>query len=377
MTIEKTLNNISCKDYCNIHNLKYSIIKKEHPQRIYPPDYGGKPNSINYINIVKYPEIFISELINVNIIGANYIIFDENNYCIYDIPLRDDENKFDLRCNNTLYIDKNITYIKYNEPVETIEEGIMLISGCSFNFSHFHTEVLSKLCLINEITEYNNVPILIDEVCLSIPQFLEELQMLNKDAHKIIPIKKGSCYNIKKLIYISDLAIYPFEIKQGYFLHYKDFIINDLGIKLLNKNLAIESNASRKIFMSRRNTYNPRLENQGIVEQIFADNGYEIIFPEVMSFNDQLKIFSEAKFLAGVYGSGFTNIIFTNKNAKIICIQPKAIECSWFSDLAGILGQKCYFLDAELSKETPYRYYQNRFKLLDEEFLRKFLGQLS
>ena len=66
----------------------------------------------------------------------------------------------------------------------------------------------------------------------------------------------------------------------------------------------------------------------------------------------------------------------TNKNAKIICIQPKAIQSPWLSNMVGILGQQCYFVDAELSKETPYRYYQNTFKV-DEELLRKFLEQFS
>jgi capsular polysaccharide biosynthesis protein len=375
MSIEKELNNISCEKYCHINSMRYSIIKKEHSQRIYIPDYGDKPKSINYIDLVKYPEIFVAELNNVNIIGANYIIFDENSYCIYDLPLNDDENKFDLSCNNTLYVDKNITRISYNEPIEIIEEGIMLIAGCSYNYSHFQTEVLAKLCLINQFDKYNNIPILIDEICLSTPQLREELEILNT-GHKIISIKKGSCYNVKKLIYISDLAIYPFQIKSGYLLKNKDCVINDLGIKLLNERLAVKGDITRKIFISRRNANNPRLENQNIIEQIFAENGYEIVFPEIMSFKDQLKLFSEAEYLAGVYGSGFTNIIFTNKNTKIICIQPKEIEWPWFSNLAGILGQKCYFLDAKLSEETPFRYYQNTFKL-DEEFLREFLKQFS
>jgi len=377
MTIEKRLNTITCKEYCDIHNIKYSTILKEHSQKIYIPNYSDKPKQINHTDVVEYPEIFISELNNINIIGENYIIFDENNYCIYDMPFKDDEDKFDLRCNNTIYVDKNVTCIKYDEPIETIEEGIMLIAACSYNFSHFHTEVLSKLCLINGVNEYNNVPILIDETCLIIPHFLEELEMLNKNGRKIIYIKKGCCYNIKKLIYISDLAIYPFQIKAGYFLKNKDCIMNDLCIKPLNENLSIKSNnIFRKIYISRRNTFNPRLENQDIVEQIFAEHGYEIIYSEAMSFHDKLKILSEAEFIAGPYGAGFTNILFANKNAKIICIQPEAIEWPWISNIAGILGQQCYFLDAELSKYTPFRYYQNTFRL-DEDFLGKFLKQLS
>ena len=64
------------------------------------------------------------------------------------------------------------------------------------------------------------------------------------------------------------------------------------------------------------------------------------------------------------------------KNAKIICIQPKMIEWPWISNIAGILGQQSYFLDAELSKETPFRYYQNTFKL-EEESLKKLLKSIN
>jgi capsular polysaccharide biosynthesis protein len=172
------------------------------------------------------------------------------------------------------------------------------------------------------------------------------------------------------------LAIYPFQIKEGYFLRTNDCVMDDLCINLLHESFSIGSNIFRKIFISRRNAPNPRLENQNIVEQIFLENGYEIIFPEIMSFYEKLKIFSEAEFIAGAYGAGFTNILFANKNAKIICIQPKMIEWPWISNIAGILGQQCYFLDAELSKETPFRYYQNTFKL-EEESLKKLLKSIN
>ena len=45
-----------------------------------------------------------------------------------------------------------------------------------------------------------------------------------------------------------------------------------------------------------------------------------------MSFQDELKIFSEAEFIAGASGAGLTNIMFANENAKVIFIQPKTIQ---------------------------------------------------
>ncbi|WP_238916953.1 glycosyltransferase family 61 protein [Clostridium sp. YIM B02555] len=375
MSIDRRLNNISCKEYCNIHNFKYSIKQKEHSEKNYIPDYRDNTEVNNYIN-VKFPEIYIAELYNVNLVGENSIIFDENDNCIYDLPLRDHENRFNLSVSNVYFADKNVTLAYYEKSNEKIEEGIMLLSNASFNYFHFNMEILSKLCLINEIEEYNEVPILVDERCLKIKPFKDELDMLNIHGKNIIPLKAGYCYDIEKLIYISDLLIGPIDLKKNTLLRYEDYIMNNLAVNLLHDNLSINSNISRKLFMSRKNCWGTRLLlNQDKIEQIFKEYGYEIIYPEIMSFQDQLKIFSEAEFIAGASGAGFTNILFANKSVKIICILPNEIKLSCYSNIAGVLGQQCYYLDAKIHYNPNIVLYQNSFEL-DEEYLRKFLKDM-
>ncbi|NRY63606.1 glycosyltransferase family 61 protein [Clostridium beijerinckii] len=376
MCVQKILNNITCKEYCSTHNFKYSPIKEAHPQRVYIPNYINEISTTNSI-YVNFPEIYVAELNNVKLIGDNYIIFDDNNYCIYDLPFMDSENKFDLRCHQTIAVNKNNTVVCYNETGETIEEGIMLISGSSYNYSHFQFEVLAKLCLINDTNEYNDMPIIIDDACFRVPQFQEELQMLNKQGRKIIPLAMGYSYSIKKLIVISDLGVYPCNIKPDFLLKYQDVVLDDLAVKPINKNLAIESsNVHRKLYVSRSQSPNSRLQNQPAVENIFRSFGFEIIFPGSMSFHDQLKTFSEAEVIAGESGSGLTNIIFANKNAKVIFIQPKVIHSPWYSNISGILGLKTYFLDGYLYGNSRLPYYQNGF-IVDENYLKDFLYRLN
>jgi len=374
MNIEKRLKNITCKEYCKIHNFKYSIQQKEYSQKIYIPDYRDNPQVNNYI-YVKYPETYIAELYNVNLIGGNSIIFDENDDCIYDLPLMDDENRFELICGNALFVDKNITSVCYNNSNEIIEQGIMLVANASFNYFHFNLESLSKLCLINEIEEYNKVPILVDERCLRIESFKDELDMLNLHGREIVYLKQGYCYNVKKLIYLSDLIISPMNFKKDVLIRYDDYIINEVAVNQLHDKLSINSNISRKLFISRKNCGLIRLTNHNKIEQIFKAYGYEVIYPEEMSFQDQLKTFSEAEFIAGASGAGFTNILFANKNAKIICILPKQIKLTCYSNIAGILGQQCYYLNAKIHSNTSTVYYQNSFEL-EEDYLNKFLENL-
>lgn len=372
MTYDRRLKNISCKDYCQINNFKYSIQKQEHFERNYIPSYNHMPDFINYID-VKCPESYIAELHNAKIIGSTSIVFDENNNCIYDLPLMDPENRFNLAVYPVYYVDNNVTALRHEESGEIIDEGIMLVSNASNNYFHFNLEVLSKLCLINEIEEYNNLPLIVDERCLLIPSFKDELEMSNIHNRIIIPLKWAYSYTIKKLIYISDLLIEPINIRLGTELRYEDYIMRDVAVKLLHDNLAINnSNIYRKLFISRINCYGSRLMNQIKIEQIFKEYGYEIIYPEIMSFQDQLKIFSEAEFIAGASGAGFTNILFANKNAKIICICPKDIKLSCYSNIAGVLGQTCYYLDAKIHYNPSVLYYQNGFEL-EEKSLINFL----
>jgi hypothetical protein len=375
MSVERELNNISCKEYCSIHNLKYSALEESRSIKNYIPNYIDNPKADNYI-YVNCPETYIAELRNVDIIGGCSIIFDDDNNCIYDLPLMDDENRFELAFHHVYFVNKYITCVSYENSNEVIEEGIMLISNASFNYFHFNLELCSKLCLINEIEEYDNVPILVDERCLWIQSFKDELEMLNTHGRKVIPLKQGYCYNIKKLIYVSELLIEPLDLKKDALLRYEDYIMNDLAVNLLHKNLSIKSNnISRKLFISRRNCWGTRLINADRIQQVFQEYGYEIVCPEEISFQDQLKIFSEAEFIAGASGAGFTNILFANKNTKVICIVPKEVKLSCYSNIAGVLGQQCYYLDAKIHYNPNIVYYQNSFEL-DEEYLRNFLENI-
>ncbi|MBC2541867.1 glycosyltransferase family 61 protein, partial [Clostridium beijerinckii] len=350
------------------------VIKEEHSQKIYLPNYSDIPKAINSIDS-KFPEIYVSELCNVNIIGGNYIIFDDDNFCIYELAFSDKENKYDLKTNNVINLNDNIFLAGYTESNEVIEEGILLTSCASSNYSHFQIEVASKLLLVNEIEEYNNIPILVDAACFLIPQLKQELDMLNREGRKIIPLTYGYEYKVKKLIYISNLAIYPLNLKPGFLVKYDDIIIDDLAVKPINKNLSIKSALHRKLYISRRKSLIPRLENQDAVENVFKSFGYEIIFPQDMSFQDELKIFSEAEFIAGASGAGLTNIMFANENAKVIFIQPKTIQSPWYSTMAGILKLKYYFLDGYLSGHSNQPYYQGTF-MLNEEYLNNFLSNI-
>lgn len=378
MGVQKKLVNITCKDYCKSHNYKYFTIEEVEQQKVYIPNYTVEFIEPSY-QLYSFPEKYVSELLNVKIIGGNGIIFDEENNCIYDLALSEDEHRYNLVFNSVYYVDKYSTFVGYEETGEVIEEAIMLAGVVSRNYYHFNFESLSKLCLINTMSQYDNVPILVDEIVLRIPQLHEELMMINKNKRKIYFLKSRHSYNIKKLIYISDLIIIPLNIKDPYKPEYKDLVISDLAANLIHNNLAITNTPKRRIYISRKNSWNPRLSNTDEIEKIFIEFGYELVYPEGMSFLNQLILFSEAEYIAGASGAGFTNMIFANKKATMICIVPKEYQVPCFSNVCGILGQKYYYLDASyghsIKDQANNTIYENRF-VMDAKVVRELLENI-
>ena len=65
------------------------------------------------------------------------------------------------------------------------------------------------------------------------------------------------------------------------------------------------------------------LINENEIKNYLKSEGFDIIKPEEYSFEDQVKIFSSAKFVIGLYGAAMMMISFCKKNTRVLEIKPK------------------------------------------------------
>jgi len=221
---------ISVKEFCSKNNLKYLVVEKEQTREVCIPNYYGYREGKSIRTAIS-PEIYIAELTDAEIIGANsFIIADD--YCLYDMATMDDEKRYDLRCESLKTIDKNnIALVMSINSNQILEEAIFLIGFASSNYFHFTIELLSRLKYIDLFEEYRQIPLLIDEIVFEIPQFRELLQAMNKYNHQIIPIEKQRRYMVKRLIYPSDSSWMPINVKDDVSLKDEDFMVAKEGIE--------------------------------------------------------------------------------------------------------------------------------------------------
>jgi capsular polysaccharide biosynthesis protein len=99
-----------------------------------------------------------------------------------------------------------------------------------------------------------------------------------------------------------------------------NFIMNEL-YNQITKDIRQSLSSTRKVFVARSKKL--RTSNNDEVQTVFEEQGFEVIYPELLSFQDQLEIYTSASILAGFSGSGLHNIVFCHPKTKVIEISDE------------------------------------------------------
>jgi capsular polysaccharide biosynthesis protein len=105
---------------------------------------------------------------------------------------------------------------------------------------------------------------------------------------------------------------------------------------------AIDARAQsfKRIYISRRFAKNRRVINEDTLMPIFKEYGVETVFLENLSFLDQVTLFNSAEIVVAPHGSGLTNLVFSNKNTKVIELKGPLCAEECFAKLAYWAGNK-------------------------------------
>lgn len=109
-----------------------------------------------------------------------------------------------------------------------------------------------------------------------------------------------------------------------------------------------------KIFIVRNKSKNRNLYPLDEVNALFIKFGFQVLDTETMSFAEQMEVFSRCTHLAGVHGSGLTNMLHMPKGSKILEIRrhdDNHNNC--YYSMADTLNLKYYyFLAASMFKTS-------------------------
>ena len=110
--------------------------------------------------------------------------------------------------------------------------------------------------------------------------------------------------------------------------------VNAEGIKYLSKksiatesmkasknrfdSMGTEKKSNQKIYVSREKSSSRWFSAEREVKALFEDYGFRSIYLEELAVKDQIKMFSDASFVAGFHGAGLVNLVFSEPNIKVL-----------------------------------------------------------
>jgi capsular polysaccharide biosynthesis protein len=356
------------KKYCLNKNLKYQVIYPKQKSKVFKPYYFGDKKKFTK-NVIQ-PEMYVAEIKNAIICGANSLILSSDDQCLLDSTTYPESKRVDFIYGPIRYLINQKALIDIPKNKKNIESGIMMNGIASYNYYHWLLEFIPRLELINKLKKYSHIPFLVDQVCHDIPQLEESILLLKKHHQDIIFLEPNKQYHVRNLVVPSYTSWNVINLKKRITLRETDSIISSQSIKFLRSSYLLNidkySKSNKKIYISRLTSKNRKF-NEEEIKLVFLNRGFEIIYPEELTFLEQLEIFSHAKVIAGATGAGLTNIIFAPKSAIIICLVSQPMNFTGFSNIAGLNNQNMVFLVGKPDKNTSHPYYQANFTINPDE----------
>ena len=231
---------------------------------------------------------------------------------------------------------------------ESLPAGIAIFGNGSYNYYHWLIEILPTAYLSQRLgDEFQSYPFLVPEQYEKYSSFRDSLEVF-RAGRSVVSMRSDCQYRIDDLVVIDSPVHGPFNLKTGMWPEVNDYSQNTLVLttfreKILNA-LAVSSTTSkRKIFLARGNTR--RNYNQDELIEIVKCFGFEVVFPENLTFLEQLQLFQSASLVVGPSGAAWANMLFCRTGSRgLTWMFPEYREFCAYSNLAKIVGLDLEYL---------------------------------
>lgn len=228
------------------------------------------------------------------------------------------------------------------QPVGEVSEPVALIANFSLaNYWHWLAQCLISVELLRLCGLLNRVRLVLPEGLTA--WHLRSLALLGIDPSACLRLPVGRT-RFKTLLYPSFLE----QHRNGRFSPMLQDLFDTLKTAAWaqHRDRLATIPAPQRIYISRRDTPQRALENEAQLEDALAQQGYTIITPSHLSFDEQILVMRNALEIVAPHGAGMTNIVFAPRRTAVHELLPFCWGVSNFQSHA-------------LMQHQPYALYQS------------------
>lgn len=233
-----------------------------------------------------------------------------------------------------------------------VPEAVLLSGRCSANYFHWLIEYLPRLLEVEAHGGLRNVPLIVSD---QMPfQHYEALFAILKADHPVVYLDERTAAAVDILhvpsfsTYVPDDFNSPFWKAGGVSKRHIDFLRD----RVLGTGQISAEPARKRIFVSRSRNAGRSMSNEVAIVEACKRAGFTVVYPELMSFQEQVACFSEADVVMGPTGAAFANVIFCKPGTAVYGLTSERNKtfCN-FANLATSVG--CDFFNVTGPNNLP------------------------
>lgn len=188
----------------------------------------------------------------------------------------------------------SIIKVAHAKPIKRVPSIITFRYVFDGNYYHFYQDIMAKLKLLEDHNIDKALPILVSSALASKSYFQTVTQRGSLAKRKWI---------VQEDFFIEAEEVIFAKVEQGtrdrldYFLDSFDAVKAD-------------STKFRRLFLTRGQKHGRYIVNMDQIKPILEKYHFEVIDTGEMTFDEQITVFSQARYVIGIHGAGLTNIIY-------------------------------------------------------------------
>lgn len=226
--------------------------------------------------------------------------------------------------------------LRHSRKVE--RDALWIVDDWSNGYFHWLTDVLSRLYVMRDR---------LDDFVLLLPWDYESRDFVQASL---------KCFDARTLEFIGqdevllcrNLFMPTHTAPSG---HYNEEIIRGVrNLLLTNYGDGGDRGHGERIYVSRERAPKRRILNEEALSNLLAEFGFQTIRAEDHSFEQQVQIFSGARYLVSNHGAGLTNMLFMPEGGRVLELrhQTDAINNCYFT-LSSALNLNYFYQTCESS----------------------------
>ena len=195
--------------------------------------------------------------------------------------------------------------------IDFIDKDVVYMGGVMPHFGHFLLEHFCRAYAMLDADMRDKYVVFANYKDATVPQFVYDMMgLVGVPRERVFIIDKTTRF---RNVYVPTQSFDMFRYTSPEYGKIFDYIVNN-----------IDNGAgrySKKIYISRAKMGTRRILGEEKIQSIFERNGFQIIYPETMSLQDQAAIVGHCNILAGCAGTGLHLALFMPRGGTVIQIK--------------------------------------------------------